>query len=199
MRAPDLDDVRECAAAILDRVQQALEGGNEAAVDLFGRGDVHDRREGVVGALAAIDVIVGMDRVLGAKRPAQDLDRPVGDHLVGVHVGLGSRTGLPDHQREVVVEASFDDLVGGPDDGVGDARVELSQRLVDECGRLLLDSKRADHRLRHGLGADGEVLETALGLGAPVPVRGNRDLAQAVVFDALGGHESCSVIRSGDA
>ena len=44
---------------------------------------------------------------------AGQLDGAVGDHLVGVHVGLGAAAGLPDAQREMVVERSRDHLVGG--------------------------------------------------------------------------------------
>jgi hypothetical protein len=35
---------------------------------------------------------------------AEQLGGAVGDHLVGVHVGLGAGAGLPDDEREVVVE-----------------------------------------------------------------------------------------------
>ena len=65
------------------------------------RGDVHRGRERVVGRLAHVHVIVGMHRLLGAQRAADQLDAPVGDHLVDVHVRLGARAGLPHVQREL--------------------------------------------------------------------------------------------------
>ena len=43
-----------------------------------------------------------MDRFALAHRFAKDLAGPVGDHFIGVHVGLGTRSGLPDNQREVI-------------------------------------------------------------------------------------------------
>ena len=44
---------------------------------------------------------------------AGQLDGAVGDDLVDVHVRLRAAAGLPDAQREVVVELAGDDLVGG--------------------------------------------------------------------------------------
>ena len=106
------------------------------------RGDVHRGREGVVRGLAAIDVVVGMDRRLAAALARQHLVGPVGDHLVGVHVGLGAGAGLPDHQRELVVELAVDDLLGGRGDGLAELRVELAQPHVGRRRRLL-DAGRA--------------------------------------------------------
>ena len=51
--------------------------------------------------------------------PPAQLDGAVGDHLVGVHVRLRAAAGLPDAQREVVVELAGDHLVGGLDDALG--------------------------------------------------------------------------------
>ena len=70
---------RACRAA-------AATAGSSSSSTLLDRRDVHHRREGVVRRLAAVDVVVGMDRRLGADHAAGELDRAVGDHLVGVHV-----------------------------------------------------------------------------------------------------------------
>jgi hypothetical protein len=58
-----------------------------------------------------------MDRLLGAHLAAERLDRPVGDDLVGVHVGLRARARLPDDEREMIVELAAGDLVRGGYDG----------------------------------------------------------------------------------
>ena len=42
-----------------------------------------------------------------------DLVSPVCYYLVGIHVRLGSGTCLPNHQREVIIKLSFDNLVAG--------------------------------------------------------------------------------------
>jgi hypothetical protein len=61
-----------------------------------------------------------VDGLLGAHVTAQHLDGAVGDDLVGVHVGLGTGAGLPDDQREVVIELARCDLGGGLLNGLTD-------------------------------------------------------------------------------
>ena len=67
----------------------------------------------------------------GRLRPhhaAGQLDGPVGDHLVGVHVGLGPAAGLPDAQGEVLVErARRVTSPAAPHDQLGQLGVELAQ------------------------------------------------------------------------
>ena len=64
---------------------------------LVERGHAHRRRERVVGRLRHVDVVVGVDDRVVAALPAahalrgQDLDGPVGEHLVGVHVVADTR------------------------------------------------------------------------------------------------------------
>ena len=67
-------------------------------------GDVHSGGERVVAGLAHVHVVVGVDRLLGAERAADQLDAPVGDDLVHVHIGLGPRPGLPHIQREFLIQ-----------------------------------------------------------------------------------------------
>ncbi len=114
----DLDDVGELGGLGRQDVTQVFEGRQEVVDDLLGGRDVHGGREGVVGRLAEIDVVVGVDGVLRPERAAGQLDGAVGDHLVGVHVGLGAAAGLPHHQREVVVEGAVRHLAGGANDQV---------------------------------------------------------------------------------
>jgi len=84
---------------------------------------VHDGGEGIVGGGASIDVVVGVDGLLAAHLAAEDLNGTVGNDLVGVHVGLGTRTSLPDDKGEVVVELAFGNLSGGLLDGLSNLGV----------------------------------------------------------------------------
>ena len=84
---------------------------------------MHDGGEGVVGGGGHVDVVVGVDGLLGAHGATEDLNGTVGDDLVGVHVGLGAGAGLPDNQREVVQQLALGDLSGGLLDGLTDLRV----------------------------------------------------------------------------
>ena len=157
--AADLDDPRERPGLFLQRVLQMRQRRIEQSRDLLGRGDVHRGREAVVRRLAHVDVIVRMHRRLRAELAAEQLVGAVGDHLVDVHVGLGAGAGLPDHQREMIVELAVDHLLGGRDDGAHAARVEQLERMIDLGGGALDDAERADQGPRHALGADAEVFD----------------------------------------
>ena len=64
------------------------------------------------------------------------------------------------------------------------SRVELAEGVVHLRGRELQDAEGPDERGRHGLMADGEMVQAALGLSAPVVIGGNFDRAHRVRFDA---------------
>jgi hypothetical protein len=66
-----------------------------------------------------------MDRLLRAENAARHLDGAIGDHLVHVHVALRAAAGLPDAQREVVVELAGGDLIRGADDEIGQSGLSL--------------------------------------------------------------------------
>ena len=130
MGAADLDDMCERLFLLAQRAVKRLERGNEIVGDAHRGGDVHCGRERVVRRLAHIDVVVGMHRCLGAELAAQQFIGAIGDHLVEVHVGLGARTGLPDHQRKMIVELAVDHLTRGADDGAGAALVDQSKLAI---------------------------------------------------------------------
>ncbi len=148
--------------------------------DFLGRGDVHCRRKRIVRRLAHVDVIVRMYRRLGAARAAQHLVGAVGDHLVDVHVGLGAGAGLPDHQRELIVEPAGDDLIGGGNDRLGAACIERTELPIGFGGGALDERQRGDQRARHALFADAEIVAGALGLRAPIGFRCDLDRAERI-------------------
>lgn len=49
-------------------------------------------------------MVVGVDWFLGAHGAAQNLDGAVRNDFIAIHVGLGSRAGLPDNEGEMVNE-----------------------------------------------------------------------------------------------
>src|ERR1700674_1667695 len=125
-----------------------------------------------------------MDRLLCAQLPAQQFVGAIGDHFVDVHVGLGAGAGLPDHEREMLVELALAHLAGDPGDGAGAAGIERAELVVHLGGRALDDAERMDQWPRHQLSADGKILERTLGLRAPISVGGHRDGAEAVGLGA---------------
>src|SRR5229473_1171829 len=143
MGAADFYDVGEFLGFGVEGVAEILYGGGKR----------------VVGGLRHIYIVIGMNRLLAAQDAAGDFDGAIGDDFVDVHVGLRAAAGLPDAQREVVVQFSGDDFIGGLDDQLGFFGGELAEVLIDERGGLLEDAKSADELGRHGVLADGEVNE----------------------------------------
>lgn len=180
--APGLDQAGVPRRLFGETAGKLGDGRQQLFVHGLGGGDVHGGGEAVVGTLRAVDVVVGMHRRLAAARIAGQFVGAAGDHLVDVHVGLGAAAGLPDHQREVFVVAACEDLVGGLFNQPGDFRRQFAEVVVDPRGGFLDQRQGVDHGERHALAADGEVLQRALGLGAPVGVVGHLDGAQAIGF-----------------
>ena len=180
VRAADLDDLRERVALVRKRLLQRRRGRQQALAQRRDGSDVHGRREGVVGGLRAVDVVVGVDGRLAAELAAGQLDGAVGDHLVDVHVRLRAAAGLPDDQRKVVVQIAGDDLIGGAHDQVALAHLQHAELRVGERRRLLEDPEGAHHLDRHAFAADAEVVARPFGLRAPVAVGGNAHRAEGV-------------------
>ena len=145
---------------------------------------MHRRGERIVGGLAHVDIVVGVRQLR-----AGQLVGTVGDHLIGVHVGLRARTGLPDDEREMPVQFAGDHFVAGPGDGrslfVGHLfGLEL---MVGKRGRFFQDAKGMNNLGGHGFNpnADFKILMAALGLRAPKPVGGHLHFAHRVMFNAI--------------
>ena len=149
-------------------------------VDGIQRGDVHGCGEGVVAALPHVDVVVRADGLLRAELPAEQLDGPVGQHLVDVHVALRARSRLPHEQWEVLVEFAGDRLFRGLHDHLRQPRFQPACLLVDQRAGFLHQSVGVVDLDGHAVGAYREMLQRTLGLGAPVPIGGHVDGAEAV-------------------
>ncbi|MHC2439591.1 hypothetical protein ACVMB0_006966 [Bradyrhizobium sp. USDA 4451] len=197
MRASDLHDLGERLLLPVQRLMQLGERGNQVGDDAACGRDMHRGRKRVVRGLAHVDMIVRMDRLLGAELAAEHLVGAVGDHLVDVHVGLRAGAGLPDDQRKMIVELAVDHFLRCAGNGVGAARIELAEFAIGLGGRELHHGKRVDDRDRHPVVADFEILPRAFGLRAPVAVGGNVDRAEAVGLAAGGGVGCCGRLSHG--
>ena len=76
------------------------------------RGEMDGGGDDVVAGLAAIDVVVGMNRFVAAFA-AEHFDGAIGDDLVGVHVGRGAGAGLENIHDELVVPLAVNDFLRG--------------------------------------------------------------------------------------
>ena len=119
----NLDDLLEQVALLLEGVAKARKRWQQGFLEVDDSGDVHDGREGIVGGSRHVDVVVGVDGLLGTHLAAEDLDCAVRDDFVRVHVRLGAGASLPDDKREVVDELEVSDLSGGLLDSLSDLRV----------------------------------------------------------------------------
>jgi hypothetical protein len=124
------------------------------------------RGEHVVGGLAHVDVVVGVNAGAGE----------LGDDLVGVRVGGGTRAGLEDVDRELPVVAALGDLTGGALDARGGALSQQPELGVDGGGGPLDAPQPAHHRYGYGLAGDREVFDRLVGLRSPQLLLGRHSL-----------------------
>ena len=185
VRPADLQNVLPGGGLLGQHFAASLQCREQSLADRHGGGHVDGRGKDVVGALAQVDVIVGVDRLLGAEAVAAgQLDGPVGDHLVGVHVAGGARAGLEDIDGELVVELSVGHFAAGGQQGVDLPVVERrSCRSRSVCpgrdwhgGRPFHQPQGVNQLGRQRLAGDGEVLHRPLRLrrSRPRPAGGHR-------------------------
>src|ERR1700690_3766766 len=98
-----------------------------------------------------------MNRLFRSQFAARQLDGAVSNNLVDVHVGLRAAAGLPDAQRELVVELAGDDFIGGLYDQLGFVGGKLAQVLVHQSAGLLEDAESANQFRRHSVAANVEM------------------------------------------
>ena len=113
--------------------------------DFFSRRNMHGRWEGIVRALAAINMIIWVNRIFGANLAAQNFNGEVRDHFIRIHIGLCTRACLPNGEREVVIHLAFSDHFGGFDDGASafliqivELHIGLRRAHFDNAKRCLL-------------------------------------------------------------
>ncbi len=173
MGAAGLYDAPELLRFFGQGLAQAIQGGDELLFYLRQGGQVDRRGDDVVGGLAQVDVVVGVDE-LGGALAAQQLRSAVGDDLIGVHVGGSAGAGLEDIDDELIVQLTVGHLARGLPDRRGDLGVQEAQVGVDAGGGPLDQAQNADEGAAEAEAAYGEVADGALGGGAVVGVR--RDL-----------------------
>ena len=129
-----------------------------------------------------------MHHLVIAAASSQELDGPVGDDLVAVHVKGDTRPGLEDVHGDLVSQPALQELVGGLNHGDGDLRIEISKLAVGEGCGLLEGGVCCNEGRMCTHAADGKVLEGAHGLYPIVGFDGDFPLSEGVFLDASGGH-----------
>ena len=149
-------------------------------------GEAQGGGEGVIGRLRHVDVIVRMDPGVVPAPPAQDLDGPVGDHLVQVHVLGRAGARLVDVHDELVEMASGQDLRGGAPYGGGPPSVEKTERAIHRGGGELDVGVGPDEHGRQSPAADRKVQHRAPRLNSVVGPRRHGQGAERIALDAHG-------------
>ncbi len=176
LRSADLDDGAE---GLLFLLKGPLEVGNGLAEppEAGDGGDLQGRRIDVVCGLVEVHVLQRMDETVIALPAMKELDRPIGDHLVDVHVRRGAGPSLEGINGELVREAPGGNLPAGRDDRLPLLRGEISQFEIGESAGLLDEGKGPDQARADRPAADGKITDRAPGVDAPVGV--DRDLQDA--------------------
>ncbi len=146
------------------------------------------RRIDVVGRLAEVDMVVGIDELILALLVAERFQRKVRDHLVRVHVGRRAGAALDEVGDELVAHLAGDQAIAGAGNRVGNLRVEHAEVPVRQrCGFLHVAESLDEVRLqRHRNAGDVEVLLAAQRLDTVVRVVRNLLFAEEVLLDAVG-------------
>ncbi len=183
MGAADLEDVVKRRGFGVEGSMEVPERRDEALVREAQEGDVKGGGDDVVGGLAAVDVVVGVDEFFAALA-AEEFGGAIGDDFVGVHVGGGAGAGLEDVDDEVVVELAGDDFVGGTADGICDVGGDAAEFLV-HGGRVFFDeAEGSDECTGEAMVGDREVFNSACGGGSVEGVGGHLHGAHGVFFGA---------------
>ena len=129
-------------------------------------------------------MVVGIDRRIVAPRLTQQLERYIGNHLVGIHVGGGAGSALQHVDHEVVVLVAGDDEVAGGDDCGGGLRRQPAVIAVGQCRRLLDHGEGFDEfgKVRQCDAGDREVFHRAGGVDAVVGLRRYLHFADGIAF-----------------
>ena len=179
-----LDDPLVLFLQAAEGCDQRLDRRDQLVLDCDHGGNVHCRREGVIGGLAHVDIIVRV-----AKFCARQLIGAVGNDLVRIHIRLRARAGLPDHQRKMLVELARDHLVASPGNHPQLFRRHFFGLQFGVCHRrcALENAERVRNLARHRLcsDADEKILMASLGLRRPELVCGDFDLAHRIVFNPV--------------
>ena len=182
--ASDFYDRHEFIALDFEFFKESFECGQKLADDHFRRGNVHRSREGVVRGLRHIDVVVRMNGLFCAFFAAEQFVCTVGDHLVDVHIALGSASGHPDFEGELSVIIAVEDFIACAENCGTELFGEESKFKIGFRRSFFNENESADDFERNEIVSDIEMEERTLSLRSPVLVCRNLNGSHAVAFQS---------------
>jgi hypothetical protein len=177
--------------------QQFQAQASKSFLDFAGNRHVNRRGERVVRALSHVHVVVRVDRLLGQEPiAATDLDRPIRDDLVDVHVARRAGTGLKHVDGKLAVEFSIGHLATGGQQRFDLLRLkrilarprQFVEVSVGHRAGVLHVPHRMDQRRRQRPTGNRKVLDGSLRLSAVVGLGGNEHIAHRVTLSSGVGH-----------
>ena len=184
MGTADLDDVGKRPCLVIQCNPQSVVRRQQTGGKRARRGNVHRRGEDVIRGLSKIHVVIGVYQPIHTTWTAQQFGRPVGQHLIDVHIGLRPRAGLPDRQRELVRMQPADHFASRGNDRLGLVHSEQAQcRVCASASRLDLDQGK-DQLGRHAFRGNVEVRQRALRLRTPQACGRHLDSTQRIALGA---------------
>ena len=129
-------------------------------------------------------MIVGMNAPALAGLSAQRHGGQVGDHLVDVHLGGGSRSGLEDIEGKLIVNLAAEYFGASPANCLGYVIVQKAQAPVGNGAGRLQAHDGVNDRKGHGFAGRVEIVQGATGMDAVPGTLRDRFFSHAVLFDA---------------
>ena len=133
--------------------------------------------------LPHIDVIVWV-HLLRSHNATQDLNRPVRDDFVGVHVCGSARASLENIDDELVVELSLNHFLRRFHDCLTDRFLQQPQPHVHLSCSHFNQAQSTDELTRHSQIANRKILDRPLCQSAVQRIRGNANLTHRVALEA---------------
>ncbi|MNE38472.1 hypothetical protein D3C80_1323720 [compost metagenome] len=94
------------------RIAQFLNSRNRCFDQNFVSRNVHCSREGVIGRLRFVHIVIRMQYFffIGQSATIQNMGS-VSDYFIHIHVALSTASGLPNHQRKLVIQLSCQNFI----------------------------------------------------------------------------------------
>ena len=139
-------------------------------------------RDHIVGGLAPVHIIIGMDEGIIAFFASQNLDGDVSNHFIGIHVERGTGSALDGVQDELVQVFPFQELIAGCHDGVCCSRLQCASPPIGHRTGFLDVSQASDHGRMSGLPGNMEIFMSTQRLHSIIGVPGDVFLTDGITF-----------------
>ena len=179
MGSSGLDGLHVFLFQLIQGLNHAVHRRNQLLLNGEHRCNAHGRRKGIVGALGFVHIIVGMEHPASCQ-----IRGTAGNDLVHVHIGLGTASGLIDHQRKMIVQFSLKNFIAH-DKNIGRLLRRQHLQVHVSASRCILQIGKCVNDFHRHLSAHLEVLKTPLRLCTPVPICRYLHFSHRILFDSV--------------